>query len=272
MAHAIQHKRTFKNDASKLAMHILPILGDLRLCDVGTRDIELLLGLLKKKLSPATVNRIRALLSVLFNLAIAWKVIDRNPCEGTRKLKENNQVERFLSIEEVRRILTAAKEEANIYAASAIQFLILTGVRREEALKARWEHIDLEKGLLFLPHTKSGRSRHVVLNDAALAVISSLPRVSESPWVFPGRDVMKPLNNPIKAFHRILKAAEVPKCRLHDCRHAHASMLVNQGASLYQVQILLGHASSATTQRYAHLASSTLRSTSQLVSDLVNKI
>ncbi|TXF97056.1 tyrosine-type recombinase/integrase, partial [Massilia arenae] len=47
--------------------------------------------------------------------------------------------------------------------------------------------------------------------------------------------------------------------------------LVNEGASLYQVQLLLGHASSVTTQRYAHLASSTLRNTSQLVSNLVNQ-
>ena len=82
---------------------------------------------------------------------------------------------------------------------------------------------------------------------------------------------MKPLNNPTKAWHRILTAAKVDKCRLHDCRHAFASMLVNEGASLYQVQLLLGHASSVTTQRYAHLASSTLRNTSQLVSNLVNK-
>jgi site-specific recombinase XerD len=82
---------------------------------------------------------------------------------------------------------------------------------------------------------------------------------------------MKPLNNPTKAWHRILGAAEVGRCRLHDCRHTFASMLVNEGASLYQVQMLLGHASSVTTQRYAHLAASTLRNTSQLVSNLVNK-
>jgi site-specific recombinase XerD len=69
----------------------------------------------------------------------------------------------------------------------------------------------------------------------------------------------------------ILAAAGVERCRLHDCRHAFASMLLNEGASLYQVQLLLGHASRITTQRYAHLASSTQRITSQLVSNLVNK-
>ncbi|NGZ88146.1 tyrosine-type recombinase/integrase [Duganella aceris] len=66
---------------------------------------------------------------------------------------------------------------------------------------------------------------------------------------------MKPLNNPTKAWHRILAVAKVGKCRLHDCRHAFASILVNESASLYQVQLLLGHASSVTTQRYAHLVS-----------------
>lgn len=52
--------------------------------------------------------------------------------------------------------------------AAALKFLLLTGIRKEEGLKARWEHVDLEQGTLFLPDTKSGRSRHVLLNPAAL--------------------------------------------------------------------------------------------------------
>ena len=169
----------------------------------------------------------------------------------------------------MRAVLAAADQDYNVYASQAIKLLILTGVRREEAMQARWESVDLEKGFLYLPKTKSGRSRYVTLNDAAKAVLENLPRIVGSPWVFPGKDSSKPICNPVKAFHRILEAAGVEKCRIHDCRHSFASMLVNQGASLYQVQQLLGHASVSTTQRYAHLAASTLRNTSQLVSDLV---
>jgi integrase len=269
--HATVNKGTFRNDIAKFRDHVYPAIGHLRLSEVEPRDIEKLLGGLKDKLAPATINRVHALLSVFFNLAVRWKKLERSPCEHLKKLKENNKNERFLSPEEVRSILLAAPKDSNVFAANAISALLLTGLRREEVLKSRYEHLDLEKCSLFLPHTKSGRSRHVVLNDAAMAVFRRLPRVPGSPWVFPGKNPMKPLNNPTKAWHRILSAAGVEKCRIHDCRHTFASMLVNEGASLYQVQALLGHASSVTSQRYAHLASGTLRNTSQLVSNLVNQ-
>ena len=269
--HATVSKGTFRNDIAKFRDHVYSAIGHLRLSEVEPRDIEKLLGGLKDKLAPATINRVHALLSVFFNLCVRWKQLERSPCEHLKKLKENNKKERFLSPEEVRSILLAAPKDVNVFAANAICALLLTGLRREEILKSRYEHLDLEKCSLFLPHTKSGRSRHVVLNDSAMAVFRHLPRVPGSPWIFPGKDPMKPLNNPTKAWHRILSAAGVEKCRLHDCRHTFASMLVNEGASLYQVQALLGHASSVTSQRYAHLASGTLRNTSQLVSNLVNQ-
>lgn len=72
--------------------------------------------------------------------------------------------------------------------------LILTGLRREEILLSRHEHLDLENGSLFPPKTKNGRSRHVGLNYAAIEVFKSAPRMDDSPWIFPGKYPMKPLN------------------------------------------------------------------------------
>ena len=271
--HARQRKLTYLNDVAKLRDHIYPVLADVRLSDVSTRDIQMLLGSLKdKNLSPATINRVHALLSVFFNLAVSWKRITASPCTNLKKLRENNKKERFLSPDEVRRVLAAAPQDINRVAASAISALILTGLRREEILQSRHENLDLEGASLYLPKTKNGKSRHVVLNDAAIEVFKNAPRVVGSPWIFPGKDPMKPLNNPTKAWHRILKAASVERCRLHDCRHTFASMLVNQGATLYQVKELLGHSALSSSARYSHLSSSTLRDTSQLVSDLVNNL
>ncbi len=270
MAQAKLTKITYKNDLAKFRDYILPAIGKKRLSDVSPKDIQVLLGDLKEKLAPATINRIHALLSVFFNLAVSYKRISESPCANMKKLKEANKKDRFLSPDQVREILAAAQLDMNRVAGNAISALILTGLRREEVLRSRHEHLDLEKKSLYLPKTKNGRSRHVALNDAALKIFKAMPRVGDSPWIFPGKDPMKPLNNPTKAWHRILAAAGVERCRLHDCRHTFASLLVNAGASLYQVQQLLGHASSVTTQRYAHLSSNTLRSTSQMVANLVS--
>lgn len=270
MAQAKLTKITYKNDLAKFRDYILPAIGKKRLSDVSPKDIQVLLSDLKEKLAPATINRIHALLSVFFNLAVSYKRISESPCANMKKLKEANKKDRFLSPDQVREILAAAQLDMNRVAGNAISALILTGLRREEVLRSRHEHLDLEKKSLYLPKTKNGRTRHVALNDAALKIFKTTPRIDGSPWIFPGKDPMKPLNNPTKAWHRILAAAGVERCRLHDCRHTFASLLVNAGASLYQVQQLLGHASSVTTQRYAHLSSNTLRSTSQMVANLVS--
>lgn len=260
-----QYKRSADDDEAKLRLYLVPAFGRRRLCDITTRDIQMYLVERRKKLSPATCNRHFALLSRLFKLAVQWGRIDRNPCLGITKLKENGQKQHFLSPEDVRSLMQAADTESNLYASAAIRMLLLTGCRREEILQARWEHVDLVGGTLYLPKTKSGRSRYVVLNDAALDLLKSLPKIETSPWVFPGRDPAKPLNNPRKAFLRMLKVAGLEACRIHDLRHSHASLLVNQGVSLYQVQHILGHASPQTTTRYAHLANNTLREASQIV-------
>lgn len=269
MTRAKASKKTYGNDASKFRDFIIPAHGSMLLCDVARKDIESNLNKLRTKLSPATVNRVHALYSVFFNLAVANDYIDKSPCTGIKKLKEANKVTRFMSIDEVQRVIAASEKDANQVAAKGIQLLLYTGLRRNEVFTARWENFDEELRTLYLPETKSGRTRHVTLNDGALAILKGLPRLDDCPWCFPGRDPVKALNNPTKAWHRILKVAGVDDFRIHDCRHGFASALVNAGTPLYQVQQLLGHASSATTERYAHLAQSTLRSTSQKVSDLI---
>ena len=182
---------------------------------------------------------------------------------------ENNQSQRFLSIDEAKRLWAVLGTEQNQIAAKAIKLMLLTGVRREEALQARWEDIDQERLLWNLPITKSGRQRFVMLSETALAVINELPGRSCGHYLFPGAKPGKPLNNARKCFQRALKVAGLTHLRIHDLRHTFASLAINNGASLYEVQHLLGHASNKTTQRYAHLASDNLRVASNRVSDLV---
>ena len=77
------------------------------------------------------------------------------------------------------------------------------------------------------------------------------------------------ISTPVKAFKRLLQKAQITDFRIHDLRHNFASMAVNSGASLYVVQNLLGHASSQTTQRYAHLQNETLLAASENVANLM---
>ena len=226
--------------------------------------------MISKKLSPSTANRHLALLSMMFNVAIQWDILDRSPTKGVKKFKEDNQKQRFLSPDEIGRLYQAMEAEDNKVAVNALKLLLLTGCRREEILKLKWEDVSLESGTIFLPDSKTG-SRYVQLNAAAVELLMGIDRVGK--FVFPGhRDGKnKPLNNPRKCFTRVLTAAGIEHIRLHDLRHTHASILVNQGASLFVVQKALGHSNPITSQRYSHLSDKTLRDASETVSALVRK-
>ena len=269
--YARQHKRSAHSDESKLRLHLFPRFGTRTLDAITTRDVQLYHAEIKTWHCPATANRHLSLLSKLFKLAMQWERVTKNPCQGVKKFKENNQRHRYLSDDELQRLFRAMEGERNQTLVAALKLLLLTGIRKEEAMQAQWVNVDLERGTLFLPETKSGRGRHVVLNPAAVELIRQQPRQADNPYIFPGRIPQRPINNPQKGFRRLLAAAGIENLRIHDLRHSFASLAVNAGATLYQVQHLLGHASAQTTQRYAHLTDAALREASQAVATSVSR-
>ena len=174
LPYARQHKLSADGDESKLRLHILPQFGGRGLDAINTREVQLYHAGVRSSHCAATANRHLSLLSRMFKLAVQWGRIDRNPCLGVAKFRENNQRECFLSADEIQRMFLAMEAEGNKVAVAALKFLLLTGIRREEALQAKWEHIDLERGALFLPHTKSGKSRSVILNVSMSIFIDGL--------------------------------------------------------------------------------------------------
>lgn len=254
LPYAYQTKRSAHDDDSKFRLHLEPKWGHLRLCDVTARDVQMHHAAVRESHSVGTANRHLALISATFRAAVEWGRMDRSPAAGIRAFREANQRQTFLTPEQIARMFAAMAHDRNQTAVAALKLLVYTGTRREEALQARWEHVDLQTGQLWLPKTKSGRGRYVALSDEAVALLQAQPSLGTSPWVFPGRDGDKPLNNPRKTFRRVLAAAGIAAVRIHDLRHSFASLAVNAGASLYEVQHLLGHSSAQMTQRYAHLA------------------
>ena len=255
-------KRSARDYESKLRLHLLPAFGNMRLSDITSRDIDLYRIDIAESHCDATANRHLSLVSNIFSTAIKWAVVDSNPCSRLHKLKESSSAWRTLDDNEFSRLYASLMREKSVTAASAILLLAFTGLRLREVLNARWEHLNIEDRTLFLHHTKTGKTRHVVLNELAMRVINGLKRVDSSPWLFAARDPLKPINTVRKCWLRVLADAEVPHTRIHDLRHGFASAAVRAGVPLYEVQQLLGHATSVTTQRYAHLSNTTLREAS----------
>lgn len=278
LPYAMMNKLTAKSDAGNLKLHFYPKWGKKPLADIGQQDIQKMLDGLLEGRKPATVNRLRSLILRMFRLAMEWGFVDKHPGQYIRKLKENNVRQLFLNRQEVANFIRACNEEPNRTQANALKFALLTGMRIGEITSSKWECLTVDDDgnwSLFLPHTKSGLSRTVLLNDLAKEVMKDQRRFQKlkNPYIFAGDAEGRPIAHPKKAFARIRKAAGIKDSfRIHDLRHSFASILINSGnATLYDVQHLLGHQSPQTSTRYAHLASSRLREVSANVVQLIEK-
>ena len=245
-----------------------PSWGRLLVTEVKLVDIERLHGRLAAK--PYQANRLLAMVRKFFNWCEDRGARSRgtNPCRGIEQYPERKR-ERFLSQDEIGRLGAALREaeEANVitpWAAAAIRLLFLTGCRRQEILQLRWEDVDLERKLLLLPESKTGK-RAVLLNGPALDILNRIPRVSGNPFVIVGKVDGAHLVNLSKPWGRICKAAKLEGLRVHDLRHSFASVAAAGGESLVVIGSLLGHREARTTARYAHLADDPLRAAVDMI-------
>jgi integrase len=180
-----------------------------------------------------------------------------NPCRHIEKFRERKH-ERFLTeaeFERLGRALAAAEREmlTTPWIIAAIRLLILTGARLSEIRTLRWAEVDVERRMLRLGDSKTGK-KTIHLSDAALEVLASIPRLPDNPYVICGERPGTHLVNLQKAWRRIRRLAGLDDLRIHDLRHSFASVAAAQGLSLPVIGALLGHSQPATTARYAHLA------------------
>lgn len=231
-------------------------------------------------LKNTTVNKHVFLVNRLFRTARDWGALPEgvHPPPFLRKLPTGDYRQRFLSQDEIARLLSECDRINHPYLSLFIRFLLLTGARKGEARTSRWRDMSLAEGLWRVPVSKNGRSRRIMLSAAAIEVLDATRRRSlelqqatgPNDYIFPNPRTGTCYNGFHLAYFKARDAAGLPDVRIHDLRHTFASLLINNGVSLYEVQELLGHSSVAMTQRYAHLQPNKLRSRTEIVSRIVD--
>lgn len=111
--------------------------------------------------------------------------------------------------------------------------------------------------------------RSVPLNDSALHVLDQLDTEGEFDHLFVNRQTRQPYTTIMKVWERLRAKAGLPKLRIHDLRHAYASLLVSSGRTLYEVQQILGHSDPKVTMRYSHLSAKSLQDAASSASVIV---
>ena len=245
--------------------------------------------------TPFQANRVLAVIGSMYTFAGRSGLVPEgsNPARGIDKFKESHR-ERFLSSEELVRLGSAIREAETdgiswtvdeskptakhvpknkrltkiaAPAAAALRLLLFTGCRLREILHLRWEHVDIERGCLFLPDSKSGR-KTIILNAPALAVLNGLERLG--PYAVAGDDPQQPRYDLKRPWDAVTKRAGLFGVRLHDLRHTYASFGAGGGLGLPIIGRLLGHAQPATTARYAHLDNDPLRRASEAIAGRIS--
>ncbi|ENV34296.1 site-specific integrase [Acinetobacter gerneri] len=268
------NKKSWKDDVSRFKNHIEPTLGHIQLTQITAAMLsDLMLEIKTEDRANATVNRTRALLSSMFNVAFEREIIDQSPMSRVKKLIEQNQIERYLDEDELKRLMYVLAHPNvhnidNQVIVGIVEMLLLTGARKGEVLNLKWADLDENNHLWKLNENKSGKPRIIQLNSQAQQIIRKMSR--KYLYVFANPKTGLPFNDIRKTFQKILEASQIENFRIHDLRHNFASMAVNNGCDIYVVQHLLGHASPTTTQRYAHLRQDTLRNASEMLAERIN--
>jgi integrase len=278
--------RTAEGYEILLRRHILPAISSMRITDVRRVHVSRLHASISS-VTPGAANRAVSLVSAIWNWAARRDEVsfEKNPARGIERNPEEDK-ERYLTIAELGRLgdtlrlaetegllwepdKTSAKAKhaprpenrrtiADPFAVAAIRLLILTGARLREILHAQWRDLDVDRGMIHLPDSKTGR-KPIYLSAAALAVLNDLPRLAGNPFIIPGAKKgahRADLKNPWTA---VCAHAGLEGLRIHDLRHSFASIGAGSGMGLPILGRLLGHKQPATTQKYAHLDADPLR-------------
>lgn len=204
-------------------------------------------------------KELRTLKAVL-NKAVEWGEIDRSPAEGIKAPKNlNSSPIHWYTKAELTRLAKARM-------GSAWKLIANTGLRRAEARALRWSDVDRRGGHLNVlsrtsERTKSGRWRQVPISGGAKTALKALRKAAAgSVYVIP-RMTGPSLS---RAFSTDAEALGLAGS-LHSLRHSYGAHLVMAGVPLRTLQVLMGHASFVTTERYAHLGKDHLREQAKLV-------
>jgi len=175
-------------------------------------------------------------------------MLSANPVDRVKMPPSSPARNRRLEDGEFERLEEAAKQTRNPHIWPVIVFAIETGMRRGEILGLRWEHVDLERRIAFLPLTKNGGSREVPLSTKAAQLLAAQRQRNDTTSPFPVTS-----NGFRLAWERLRSRAGLFDLRFHDLRHEAISRFFELGLNIPEVAVISGHKDPRMLFRYTHL-------------------
>ena len=254
-------KKHVYDDRNRYENYVKPRFATKALSQITTHDLEQFKDkLLKKGLAPATVKHVIVIIRQVYNKAIAWKLWEGTPpTRGFSMPKLNNKRQRFLSRDEAKSLLETIKKKSETqYEMGLIS--LHTGMRASEVFALLWGHVDLDRGVIHVADPKGGAARDAYMTKTLKTLFAAKKEGKPSELIYQNRDG-KPFGEVSKTWLRTIQKLGLnkgiedrrQKVSFHTLRHTFASWLAIQGTPILEIKELLGHATLAMTERYAHL-------------------
>ncbi|WP_258111605.1 site-specific integrase [Alicyclobacillus sp. SP_1] len=279
---------TWRSYEWTLNYHIIPHIGHLKLKQITPNHIERLYKQLRESprpdgkpgnLSERTILHVHLILQNALDRAVRWNLIGRNPCKLVDAPRPKKVEMKVWSKEQLQKFIAVSSEDELHHV-----FLLLatTGMRIGEVLGLRWSDVDLvnckvtvQQQLSFVkggyvvqpPKTRSG-NRTIPVPNQVIDVLKDVKKQQDFKREFFGEDYQTGLDfvcctdkgtplyhgNFTARWNSLIQKAGIPRIRIHDIRHTHASLLLQQGVNPKVVAERLGHANvSITLDTYTHL-------------------
>lgn len=246
VAFAKGKKRTWSDDARKIDTYLLPVWGPLPLAAITRKNVHELLDSLMAKGLTVGVNRIQALISRLFTVALDRSLIDAHPAARMIKRFGENASTRVLTDDEIRELWTGLDAYPGA-AADAIRLRLLLGQRGAETAGMTWSEVDIDAAIWSLPPTRTKNKRpHVVaLSPRALEIVKARRAAiaADEPLVFPGLSLQGDA-------HKALGELHGGRYEWKDLRRTVATRLAALGYSETIIGRTLNHARYTVTAKH----------------------
>jgi integrase len=265
--------RTKQYLIARLKHHVVPLLGHMKVTEVGVGNIErffadVAAGKTAKdeKIAPrkriivrggdGAARKVFRDLSAMFSFAARRGIVPANLCDKAVVQKTDNENERYLSIAELQKLGAACDaleaEGTNAKALNITRLWALTGCRRDEIAALKWHEVDFERGVLTLDDSKTGRSIRP-LAVTAITLLRKIERVEGSEYVFPAMSGDRHFQGTKGIWPKIVKRAGLTGVTPHTLRHTMGAMSTSSGEALALTGAILGHKNLRSTMRYAHV-------------------
>jgi integrase len=281
--HAKPRKRSWKDDASRIRLYILPWLGIKRVEQITRAEVAKLHDFIgRQNGAPYQANRVREQLSKMFEFAKSIGLVEedfKNPAQGIIDFEEHER-DAYIEPDYLPLVKAAIDAEENKIAGCAIWLLILTGKRKTEILTAKWSDLNEQSKTLRIPNTKNGEMEFLPLSSEAWKVIEKAKefRTAGNPFIFPGK-THGHLVNLLKPWRRITRIAEsngaigISKVTIHGLRHTFAVFAVSKaGVDLGMARELLNQKSLRATTVYAKYLSEKRREVLETQGNLIAEL